>query len=94
VFVLFVISKNLDAEPRILAGHQKGIKELVFSNEFRYLISCSYEFDIVVWNPYVEQPITKLLGNFESNYSKSQAMKLLYLESVCPLKPDILSLVI
>jgi len=35
---------------------------LAFSHEYQYLVSCSYDYDIIIWNPIVGQPLTKLTG--------------------------------
>lgn len=53
----------MKGEPRVLSGHHKGIKNMVFSPEYQYLVSSSYDYDIIIWNPIVGQPLTKLTGH-------------------------------
>lgn len=57
------VFKSERKNPKILRGHNKSIKCLAFCEESRYLISCSYEFDVLVWNTYLCHPVCKLTGH-------------------------------
>ena len=46
-----------------LKGHSKGIKCLAYCKSIKALISCSFDFDIFVWNTYLEHPMAKLSGH-------------------------------
>ena len=46
-----------------LLGHSKGVRSLAFSKEYRFLISVGFDYDVIVWNPYVKDLITKLTGH-------------------------------
>lgn len=43
-----------------IGGHKKGIKTISFSVEFHYLVTMSYDSEILIWNTLVETPIVKL----------------------------------
>jgi len=43
-----------------LKGHTKGIRHIAYSDHFKYLLSCSFEFEVYVWNLYLNYPIYKL----------------------------------
>ena len=47
----------------MLKGHQKGIRDLSFNKEIKFLVSSAYDFDIYIWNPYIELPVAKLSGH-------------------------------
>ena len=48
---------------RILEGHTKGATRLGYSSESRFLMSGGFDFDIIVWNPYVDGYILRLPGH-------------------------------
>lgn len=48
---------------RTLAGHVKGVRCLAYSDTYRFLVSAGFDYDAVVWNPYVERHILKLHGH-------------------------------
>ncbi|CAG9333906.1 unnamed protein product [Blepharisma stoltei] len=53
-----------NTKPRkILQGHIKAIRYLAYSYAYNLLISCGFEFDALVWNPYVSEPICHLKGH-------------------------------
>eukprot|EP00520_Triparma_pacifica_P014822 CAMPEP_0118634720 /NCGR_PEP_ID=MMETSP0785-20121206/1698_1 /TAXON_ID=91992 /ORGANISM="Bolidomonas pacifica, Strain CCMP 1866" /LENGTH=682 /DNA_ID=CAMNT_0006525715 /DNA_START=109 /DNA_END=2154 /DNA_ORIENTATION=+ len=45
---------------RTLFGHNKGVKQITYSSEYRFLISVGFDFDVLVWNPYVANLILRL----------------------------------
>ncbi|GMI16999.1 hypothetical protein TrLO_g12132 [Triparma laevis f. longispina] len=45
---------------RTLVGHKKGIRKITYSSEYRFLISVGFDFDVLVWNPYVANLILRL----------------------------------
>jgi WD40 repeat protein len=53
---------NLSPRKR-LKGHIKAVRFLAYSHKFNLLISCGFEFDALVWNPYVSEPICWLKGH-------------------------------
>lgn len=48
---------------KTLAGHIKAVRFLAYSYSFNLLISCGFEFEALVWNPYVTEPICRLKGH-------------------------------
>jgi WD40 repeat protein len=50
------LSKELD-------GHYKGIKGVAVSVHHKLIVSCSFDFDILVWNAYLEHPVARLEGH-------------------------------
>ncbi|KAJ8614616.1 hypothetical protein CTAYLR_008986 [Chrysophaeum taylorii] len=48
---------------RCLPGHAKGVAKLGFSPEYRFLVSGGFDFDVIIWNPYVEHYILRLPGH-------------------------------
>ena len=46
-----------------LDGHYKGIKGVSISVHFKLIVSCSFDFDILVWNAYLEHPVARLEGH-------------------------------
>ena len=50
------LSKELD-------GHFKGIKGVAVSAYHKLIVSCSFDFDILVWNAYLEHPVARLEGH-------------------------------
>lgn len=46
-----------------LKGHKKAIRDLAYCETQKLLISCGFDFQIFVWNPYVEKYIIKLDGH-------------------------------
>jgi WD40 repeat protein len=48
---------------KILRGHKKAIKEIAYSERHKILVSCGFDFEILVWNPYYEESIIKLDGH-------------------------------
>jgi len=51
---------------RVLSGHTKGVVSLAYSNEYRFMVSVGYDYDGIVWNPYVKNMILKLTGHTSS----------------------------
>lgn len=45
---------------RSLIGHDKGVKQITYSSEYRFLVSVGFDFDVLVWNPYVSNLILRL----------------------------------
>ena len=43
-----------NAPLKVLRGHARGVSSIAFSNEQRVLLSCGFDHEIFVWNPYVE----------------------------------------
>ncbi len=51
-------------EPRsILEGHSKAVREIAYSERHKILVSCGFDFQVLVWNPYCEKYIMKLDGH-------------------------------
>lgn len=48
---------------KVLVGHLKAVKDMAYSATHNLLVSCSFEFVVLVWNPYVSSPIAHLLGH-------------------------------
>lgn len=54
-------SKFEDA-PKILKGHSKSIRSLAYQEFNGIMVSCSFEFLIYLWNPYLNDPVMKIKG--------------------------------
>jgi WD40 repeat protein len=48
---------------KVLSGHQKAIREMAYSEKQKIIVSCGFDFEIFVWNPYLEEKIMKLDGH-------------------------------
>lgn len=55
--------ENNIAPRKRLSGHIKAVRYLAYSYTFNLLISCGFEFEALVWNPYVSEPICRLKGH-------------------------------
>ena len=44
-------------------GHAKGCDDFVYSTNYKVLISCGTERNVVVWNAYTSKPIANLSGH-------------------------------
>jgi WD40 repeat protein len=47
----------------VLEGHSKGVRSLAYSTDYRFLVSAGFDYDAMVWNPYVENLILRLHGH-------------------------------
>lgn len=52
----------LGESPQILKGHIKGLRSIDYHERQGILASCSFEFVILLWNLYLNEPIVKLEG--------------------------------
>jgi WD40 repeat protein len=57
---------NTGKARKVLEGHAKGVTSLAYSQEYRFLVSAGFDYDAVVWNPYVEKLILRLHGHNSS----------------------------
>jgi len=48
---------------KILVGHSKAVREIAYSERHKILVSCGFDFEVFVWNPYCEKYIIKLDGH-------------------------------
>ena len=55
-------SNNLSPR-KVLLGHTKTVRRLSYSAAYNLLISCAFDFEVMVWNPYVSVPIARLPGH-------------------------------
>jgi WD40 repeat protein len=46
-----------------LKGHQRAVREISYSVSNKILVSCGFDFEVFVWNPYYEEAIIKLPGH-------------------------------
>ncbi len=46
-----------------LDGHYKGVKGVAVSEIHKVIVSCSFDFDLLVWNAYLEHPVARLEGH-------------------------------
>lgn len=46
-----------------LDGHYKGIIGVTVSANLKIIVSCSFDFDVLVWNAYLQHPIARLQGH-------------------------------
>ena len=57
---------NSGKSRKVLTGHTKGVRSLAYSKEYRFLVSAGFDYDAMVWNPYVEKLILPLHGHNSS----------------------------
>ncbi|KAG9407339.1 hypothetical protein AC1031_002067 [Aphanomyces cochlioides] len=57
---------NTGKHKQQLDGHLKGVRSLAYSAEYRFLVSAGFDFEALVWNPYVDQLILRLHGHQNS----------------------------
>ena len=48
---------------KVLIGHSKAVREIAYSEKHKILVSCGFDFEVFVWNPYCEKYIIKLDGH-------------------------------
>jgi WD40 repeat protein len=48
---------------KVLTGHNKAVREMAYSERHKIIISCGFDFEVFVWNPYLETMIMKLDGH-------------------------------
>jgi WD40 repeat protein len=48
---------------RKLEGHEKGVRALAYNSDHRFMVSGGFDYDALVWNPYVERLILRLHGH-------------------------------
>lgn len=48
---------------KVLEGHTKAVREIAYSERHKILVSCGFDFEVFVWNPYCEKYIMKLDGH-------------------------------
>ena len=48
---------------RKLEGHEKGVRSLAYNSDHRFMVSGGFDYDALVWNPYVERLILRLHGH-------------------------------
>jgi len=48
---------------KTLIGHSKAVREIAYSEKHKILVSCGFDFQVFVWNPYCEKYIIKLEGH-------------------------------
>ncbi|GBG24373.1 WD repeat-containing protein 5-like [Hondaea fermentalgiana] len=48
---------------KTLEGHEKGVRSLAYNDEYRFMVSAGFDYDALVWNPYVEHLILRLHGH-------------------------------
>ena len=48
---------------KTLTGHKRAVREMAYSEKHKVLVSCGFDFDVFVWNPYLREPIITLEGH-------------------------------
>ena len=43
-------------------GHKRAVREMAYSEKHKVLVSVGFDFDVLVWNPYLTCPIMTLEG--------------------------------
>ena len=46
-----------------MEGHEKGVRSLAYNSDHRFMVSGGFDYDALVWNPYVERLILRLHGH-------------------------------
>ena len=44
-------------------GHKKAVYNLAWSDQHRTIASCGAERDMIIWNPFITKPLTRLIGS-------------------------------
>ena len=44
-------------------GHKRAVREMAYSEKHKVLVSVGFDFDVLVWNPYLTCPIMTLEGH-------------------------------
>ena len=58
------ILSDLTVTPiRTLSGHKRAVREMAYSEKHKVLVSCGFDFDVYIWNPYLSIPIMTLFGH-------------------------------
>ena len=58
------IFNDLTINPiKTLKGHTRAVREMAYSDKHKVLVSCGFDFDVFVWNPYLPTPIMTLDGH-------------------------------
>ncbi len=58
------LTEDFTKQPvKILKGHNKAVRELAYSEKHKIIVSCGFDFEVFVWNPYLEEMILKLTGH-------------------------------
>ena len=53
----------VDSPPQIMRGHSKGVVCLAYCPSFQYILSGSYDHDVIIWSPHVPVMLYKLKGH-------------------------------
>ena len=48
---------------KLLQGHKRAVRELAYSEKHKIIVSCGFDLEVFVWNPYMEISIIKLDGH-------------------------------
>lgn len=48
---------------KTLIGHKRAVREMAYSEKHKVLLSCGFDFNVFVWNPYLPTPIIQLEGH-------------------------------
>jgi WD40 repeat protein len=48
---------------KVLEGHKKAVREIAYAPNQKILISCGFDFEVFVWNPYLKENIMSLKGH-------------------------------
>ena len=48
---------------KTLTGHKRAVREMAYSEKHKVLVSVGFDFDVLVWNPYLPCPIMTLDGH-------------------------------
>jgi len=57
------IEMNNKGPIKVLVSHQKAVRAIAYSERNKLLVSCGFDFEVFVWNPYCERYIIKLDGH-------------------------------
>lgn len=61
------LTEDFTKQPaKILKGHNKAVREMAYSEKHKIIVSCGFDFEVFVWNPYLEEKIMKLTGHEKS----------------------------
>ena len=59
-----ILNDEVSTSPiRVLEGHQRAVREIAYSETHKIIVSCGFDFEVFVWNPYMSKRIIALEGH-------------------------------
>lgn len=58
-----LLEEHTKTPKRELTGHQRAVREIAYSEKHKIIVSCGFDFEVFVWNPYMTNYLYKLEGH-------------------------------